>query len=123
MIHASSSATGTIIDNDPAPTFQISANSDIEGGNIIFTVTRTGDAQPAQLVPYSTGGGTATPGADYLATAGTLTFNQGDTVKTFTVALIDDPLFEIPGKGNVMRLLHHVDVSGIEPIGELELPQ
>ena len=34
-----------------------------------------------------------------------------------------DPLFEIPGKGNVMRLLHHVDITGIEPVGGLELPQ
>lgn len=34
-----------------------------------------------------------------------------------------DPLFEIPGKGNVMRLLHHVDITGITPIGELDLPR
>ena len=33
-----------------------------------------------------------------------------------------DPLIEIPGKGNVMRLLHHVDITGIQPVGELELP-
>ena len=33
-----------------------------------------------------------------------------------------DPLIEIPGKGNVLRLLHHVDITGIQPVGELELP-
>lgn len=33
-----------------------------------------------------------------------------------------DPLIEIPGRGNVLSLLHHVDVTGIEPIAELVTP-
>lgn len=33
-----------------------------------------------------------------------------------------DPLIEIPGRGNIMKLLHHVDTSGIEPIGTLVVP-
>lgn len=33
-----------------------------------------------------------------------------------------DPDIVIPGHGNVMRLLHHVDVSGIEPVGTLQVP-
>lgn len=33
-----------------------------------------------------------------------------------------DPQIEIPGHGNVMALLHHVDVTGIEPVGTLDVP-
>lgn len=32
-----------------------------------------------------------------------------------------DPQIEIPGRGNVISLLHHVDTSGIEPFGELRV--
>lgn len=32
-----------------------------------------------------------------------------------------DPTMRIPGRGNVMSLLHHVDVAGIEPVGSLEV--
>lgn len=33
-----------------------------------------------------------------------------------------DPLIGIPGRGNVMSLLHHVDVTGIEAVAELRVP-
>lgn len=33
-----------------------------------------------------------------------------------------DPLIEIPGHGNVLKLLHHVDTTGIEVHGELRVP-
>lgn len=32
-----------------------------------------------------------------------------------------DPLIEIRGRGKVLGLLHHVDVSGIEPVSELRV--
>ncbi len=37
------------------------------------------------------------------------------------VCLADiDPQIEIPNHGNVMKLLHHVDSTGIEPVSELQ---
>lgn len=32
-----------------------------------------------------------------------------------------DPLIEIPGRGNVLKLLHHVDTRGIEPVSILRV--
>ncbi|MCC7487797.1 MAG: FG-GAP repeat protein [Burkholderiales bacterium] len=89
-------ATATITDNDPAPTFQVSAGAaDVEGGQVVFTVTRTGDAERSQTVNFATSGITATQGADYAAAAGALTFTQGETAKTVSVTLLDDALFEL----------------------------
>ena len=87
-------ATGTINDAQTAPTFAISGGSATEGGQVTFTVTRTGDAQAAETIQYSTSNGTATAGSDYTAASGTLTFNQGETQKTFTVQTAADTLYE-----------------------------
>src|SRR6185369_771264 len=67
-----------------------------EGGVITFAVIRTGDAQAAQTVNFATsiGGGDTASVNDFTTSAGTLTFNQGDTVKTFTVQTTQDALFE-----------------------------
>lgn len=46
-------------------------------------------------VNYATSNGTATAGSDYTATSGTLTFNPGQTSRTFTVPIIDDSLNEV----------------------------
>ncbi|WP_283215005.1 Calx-beta domain-containing protein, partial [Methylobacterium trifolii] len=47
---------GTITDNDPAPVFSIAnAPTVTEGGQLVYTVTRTGDAQAAQAVTVITG--------------------------------------------------------------------
>ncbi|MBK8660272.1 MAG: hypothetical protein IPN22_15785 [Bacteroidetes bacterium] len=67
------SATGTITDDDAVPVFSIANASAAEGGQITFTVTRTGDAQAAQTVGLCTAVGTA-GAADYTVTAGTLSF-------------------------------------------------
>lgn len=61
------------------------------GGSVLVTVSRTGGASGAVSVQYATSDGTATAGTDYTATAGTLTWADGDaTPKTFTVPLLDD---------------------------------
>ena len=41
-------------------------------------------------VNYATADGTATAGEDYTAASGTLTFNPGETVKTISIALLED---------------------------------
>jgi hypothetical protein len=63
-------------------------------GSIAITVTRTGGSSGTVTVNYATGNGTATAGSDYTAAAGTLTFNPGETSKTFIVAVLDDALSE-----------------------------
>lgn len=89
-----SSTTGTIINDDAAPTFSISGGSASEGSGIVFTVTRSGDAQANQVVSYNLADGSAVGGTDYTAGGGTVTFAQGQTTATFTVATTQDSLFE-----------------------------
>ena len=62
------------------------------GGSATITVTRTGGSGGTFTVAYATGNGTATAGTDYTAVSGTLTFNPGDTSKTFTVPILNDGL-------------------------------
>ena len=45
-------------------------------------------------VKYATANGTATAGADYVATSGTLTFAPGETAKSVTVGVIGDTTVE-----------------------------
>ena len=70
------------------------------GGTVTLTVTRTGGSDGAVSINYGLGGGTATGGAscggavDYINTGGTVSFANGDTSKTFTVAICNDTVFE-----------------------------
>lgn len=75
-------------------TFSISDASVTEGGNVVFTVSRSGTATGSQTVDYATSNGTATAGVDYTATSGTLTFATSDTSKTVTVPTTDDLVYE-----------------------------
>jgi Ca2+-binding RTX toxin-like protein len=60
-------------------------------GTAPVTVTRTGGSDGEISVAYSTGGGSATEGADYSFTQGTLTWADGDSAdRTISVPVIDD---------------------------------
>lgn len=78
--------TSTFDASDPAAA--------IEGSALVFTVTRSGTLNAVQTVNFASGGGTANAGADYGAALGTLTFAAGETVKTVSLATIDDALIE-----------------------------
>ena len=67
-----------------------------------FAVTLNRAAAHDVSVDYATKDETATAGADYTATSGTLTFAAGETAKTVKVPVLDDAVDE--GK-EVMRLL------------------
>lgn len=83
--------SGTINDNDTPPvSFSIADASVTEGGSVVFTVTRSGDASGAVTVAYASSDGTATAGSDYTATSGTLSFAANETSKTITVATTAD---------------------------------
>jgi YD repeat-containing protein len=87
--------TGTINDNDvAAANLAIGNASTTEGGNLVFTVTRSGNTASAVTVNYATAGGTATSGSDFTAKSGTLSFAANQTTATITVATIDDTLVE-----------------------------
>ena len=80
------------------PSFAIgNAPAVSEGGNLTFTVTKTGTTSSSYSVNYTTGGGTATSGTDYAATSGTLTFPAGSTtslpiaVPTLTDSVVESP--------------------------------
>lgn len=96
-----SSALGTITNDDasPNPTISISDVSTAEnvaGLTQTFNVTLSQAGTSQITVVYATGAGgdTATAGADYTATSGTLTFAVGETSKPITVLLNNDLLDE-----------------------------
>ena len=92
-------ATITIIDNDVpgAVRFGAATYTVTEAmATATITVQRTPGARASAVtVDYATvDGGSATPGVDYLLTSGTLTFNAGETSKSFTVTILNDKLAE-----------------------------
>ena len=93
-------ATLTINENDPVPpagSLQFSASTytvDESGPALTATVTRTGGSFGEVTVDYVSSDGTATAGADYSATSGTLTFADGELNMTFNVPIADDSNYE-----------------------------
>ena len=91
-------ATGTIQDDDAAPTLTIDDVSLNEGNSgttaFTFTVTKTGATELPASVDWATGGGDATPTSDYLSGNGTLNFTKSQTSKTITVFANGDTAFE-----------------------------
>jgi hypothetical protein len=88
--------TGTITDNDPAPTFSISSDvSGQEGSGLGFTVSLNGSTSLTHAVSFSTGGGTATSGTDFAPiTNQILTFAPGSGNQTVTVSTTQDSAIE-----------------------------
>lgn len=76
------------------PSFSVNDVSVTEGGNLVFTVTKSGTATTSYSVNYATASGSATAGSDYTAASGTLTFAASETEKTVTVVTIDDTTAE-----------------------------
>jgi serralysin len=98
-------AVGTINNNDFPPTISIPNFSNSEGtftqvGRIRNFAVRVnlanGNGQTVTVNYATVNGGTATPGttpasgSDYIATSGTVTFNPGETSKTFNIAVYGD---------------------------------
>jgi uncharacterized repeat protein (TIGR01451 family) len=81
----------------PLVQFERAAYSVSEGaGAANITVTRKGDTSGVVSVDYATANETATAGSDYNAANGTITFNAGETAKTFSVQILEDALAEGP---------------------------
>ncbi|MHB8524153.1 MAG: Calx-beta domain-containing protein [Limisphaerales bacterium] len=69
-------------------------SADENAGNAVIAVQRTGDTNAPVTVDYATSDGTATAGADYVPVSGTLSFAAGETLKSFSVPIVDDTLVE-----------------------------
>jgi hypothetical protein len=88
----------TILDDDSLPTLSIGDATITEGNkgtkNVTLTVTLSAPSTAAVTVTYATADGTATAPADYLATAGSLTFAPGQTSLSLTVPVVGDKVTE-----------------------------
>lgn len=69
-----------------SPTYTV----DEAAGSRIVTVTRVGGADGRLTVNYAAASGTATAGSDFTAVTGTLTFNDLETTKTFSIPITAD---------------------------------
>src|SRR5216117_1768124 len=102
--------TGTIVNDDTAPTLAIDdvvQNEGSTGGTtaFTFTVTKTGATTQSVTVGFTTVDGTATGNSscataatgtpDYISQTGTLTFAPSDPSKTITVQVCADTTFEL----------------------------
>jgi uncharacterized repeat protein (TIGR01451 family) len=97
---AQTSAVLTIVDDDVAvpETVQFSATMFVvneNGGTAMVTVTRSPAGAGTVMVNFATSDGTATSGADYSATSGTLTFGPTESSKTIMIPILDDTIDEI----------------------------
>ena len=96
---ATAEATGTITDDDGAPSLSVAAASGDEGGLVNFTVRLSPASGQVVTVAYATAPGTATSsadgvGADFTATAGVLTFAVGATSKPVPVLTTQDNVYD-----------------------------
>ncbi|MDD9986884.1 MAG: hypothetical protein OXQ31_11480 [Spirochaetaceae bacterium] len=98
LVPSTSTATGTIEDDDPLPVLSIEHGSLTEGegdGLMRFAVRLDTASGRAVTVRYATADGTATAGeGDYTAARGTLRFPAGSTARMVTVEIADDTLDE-----------------------------
>jgi len=78
---------------------QAAYSVDENGGSIVLTVVRTNGSSGLVTVNFATvstgdavGGVTAAPGVDFILTNGSLTFADGEKVKTVTVRILQDAI-------------------------------
>jgi hypothetical protein len=108
--------TLTIVDDDGLPTALFDEpfyTVDETAGAALVTVTLSYPYPLTATVDFATAAGTATPGEDYVAVSGTLSFAPGVTVQTFTVPIISDTLPE--GNETVM-------LSLTDPVNAVVMP-
>lgn len=91
-------ATLTIVDNDfgPGEIFFAATNLMVNEfeTNVTLTVLRTNGSSGIVSVQYATADVTARQGQDYIYTAGTLTFQNNETVRFIHVPIVPDYLLE-----------------------------
>jgi hypothetical protein len=100
--------TGTILNDDAAPSISISDAIGAEGTNLQFTVTLSAVSGQQITVPFNTaasaGPNAATPGSDFTSTSGVITFAPGVTSRTISVAAISDIVTPEPAETFLVQL-------------------
>ena len=92
---AFSVTTGTVVGAGTLQFFATNYTVSETGVQVTISVTRTGGTSGAASVHYATVNGSATPGQDYTAKSGTLSWAAGDgAAKTFTVSITNDAIPE-----------------------------
>ena len=103
---ADGAATGTIEDDDDAPSVMIADASGPESvGSLDFAVTLSGMSGLPVSVHWATASGTAKAGEDYENDDGTLTIPAGETAGTVSVVVVADGVHEA-------EETFHVNLSG-----------
>lgn len=110
---ATTSVTGTIVDNEAVPSLSVSGGKVAEnGGSLVFTINLSGPSQSPVSVTFNTADGTATlANSDYTATSTTLTFAPGQTTTTVLVPITGDNVVE--GDETVLGLLSNAQSATI----------
>ncbi|MDB6027342.1 MAG: hypothetical protein JWM68_3565, partial [Verrucomicrobiales bacterium] len=81
------------------------------GGSLNFVVTRTGGSSGTVTVELASADGTATANADYTPVLSTLTFLDGETSKTNSLAVLEDVIVE--GSQTVLLTLRNATGGAI----------
>ena len=84
------------------PAFSVSGASVNEGGNLVFTISRSNQTTGAFSISYATSNGSAAQYSDYQPASGTLTFTTGAS-QTVNVATVSDTVAE-PAETVLMTL-------------------
>ena len=96
---ATAQATGTIVNDDAAPTVSIAGASVPEGQAgttaATFVLTLSAASELPVSVSYATADGTAVAGSDYIAASGTASFAPGATTSEVTILVNGDVLREL----------------------------
>ena len=103
--NTNSIGTGTITDDDTAPTFSISSPTEIEGTPLSYVVAISTPSSIDTVITITTSPGTATSPEDFTAVSTTVTIPAGQTSVTVPVAtfqdLIDEPAETLTLNGTV----------------------
>ncbi len=84
-------------------------------GEVTLTATLTPASIDEVTVDYATQAAGATPGEDFIAASGTLTFAAGETEKTVKITILDDNLYE-PGAASDVNVIL-TDPTGTAVVG------
>ncbi len=92
---ADGAGTGTITDNDPAPSFSINDASRTEGSAVSgFLISLSAPSGKSVTVTYTTLDGTAKAPGDYTAKTANVTFTPGQTSKSVSISTVQDTVDE-----------------------------
>jgi hypothetical protein len=118
-VHSSNFPTGEIrgqfASSLSAVSMQFSSTAYVvneNAGSVTVSVTRSGNTTLPTTINYATSNGSAQQPSDYTSTSGSLQFAPGESVKTFTVPIINDALIE--GNETINVALSSPSGGGVE---------